>query len=312
MMKSGSVPPVFTVFTPTYNRAHTLPRAYQSLRDQTFRDFEWVIVDDGSSDQTKTLVETWRSEAGFVIRYHWQPHTGRQTAINLAVRHARGELCLMLGSDDACVPEALARLHQHWLAIPDAERAAFSGVTALSGDRQGNVIGNRFPRDVMDADPRDVLYKYRMRGDKWGFQRTDVMRTFPFPDECQHGNVPDGLVWFAIAEKFHTRFVNEVLQHVEYLPDGLSRQSQRWKDPRGPVLWYRFVLNRHLRWFGWHPIRFFYTAFQYVRYSFHDNATPARQMREIVPVAGRLLWLLLFPLGFVIYLRDRACTGSES
>src|SRR6476619_6982250 len=85
---------LFTVFTPTYNRARTLDRVYTSLKNQTFRDFEWIIVDDGSSDETSNLVQAWQQEAGFPVRYVYQPNLGKHVAFNRGVAEARGELFL--------------------------------------------------------------------------------------------------------------------------------------------------------------------------------------------------------------------------
>ncbi len=97
---------VFTVFTATFNRAHVLHRVYHSLRAQTFRDFEWLVVDDGSTDGTGALVEAWRAEADFPIRYRYQENRGKHVACNRAVAEARGRFFLTLDSDDACVPQA--------------------------------------------------------------------------------------------------------------------------------------------------------------------------------------------------------------
>ena len=97
----------FTVFTPTFNRAHTLPRVWKSLLQQTFKDFEWIIVDDGSRDNTRDLVSTFRQRSEFPVRYLWQQHAHKKAAYNFAVREARGILFLGFDSDDECVPTAL-------------------------------------------------------------------------------------------------------------------------------------------------------------------------------------------------------------
>ena len=104
---------VFTVFTPTYNRAYTLHRVYESLKAQTYRDFEWLIVDDGSNDNTRELIQKWQNESLFSIRYIYQQNSGKHIAFNRAVREAKGELFLTLDSDDACVEEALERFKYH-------------------------------------------------------------------------------------------------------------------------------------------------------------------------------------------------------
>lgn len=104
----------FTVLTPTYNRSHLLSRAFNSLCAQTFRDFEWLIVDDGSTDDTEKLVRLWK--AFFPIRYFWKPNGGLHTALNFGVACAQGEFITELDSDDECIPTALERFDHHWTA----------------------------------------------------------------------------------------------------------------------------------------------------------------------------------------------------
>ena len=119
--KSGANSPcryIFTVFTPTYNRAHTLSRVYQSLQRQTFKNFEWLIIDDGSTDTTPELIESWKKETDFPIRYTWQENQGINATINRGVKEAQGEFFLIIGSDDSFVPETLERFHFYWNAIP--------------------------------------------------------------------------------------------------------------------------------------------------------------------------------------------------
>src|SRR5690242_10850122 len=110
--------PLFTVFTPTYNRAHTLHRVFDSLRAQTIRDFEWLVIDDGSVDGTSEQISEWTNTVDFPIRYFKQKNSGKHIAHNLAAREARGQFFLPLDSDDACMPDALERLSYHWNSIP--------------------------------------------------------------------------------------------------------------------------------------------------------------------------------------------------
>ena len=149
---------VFTVFTPTLDRAHTLERVYRSLVAQTFRDFEWIVVDDGSTDGTEQLVGGWRAEAPFPIIYQFQEHRGKHVATNRAVAVARGDLFLTLDSDDSCIPRALERFKSHWDAIP-AGRAS----SLLGGDRPRRGRTRKSRWDALPARPdrlepaRDVV-----------------------------------------------------------------------------------------------------------------------------------------------------------
>ena len=171
----------FTVFTPTRNRAHTLHRVYDSLREQTFRGFEWLIVDNASTDNTADLIESWRQLAEFPIRYIRQENAGVHGSWNRGVAEARGRLLLEIRSADSFVPTALERFDALWRGIPEAERAAFVGVTVNCVDELGRLIGTEFPAAVLDSDSSEIRFRYKVRGEKWGFQRIEIMRDHPMP-----------------------------------------------------------------------------------------------------------------------------------
>src|SRR5262249_48855085 len=133
---------LFTVFTPVFNRRHTLGRVWDSLRAQTSRDFEWVVVDDGSTDGVLELLREYEREAEFPMTVFRQPNGGKHAAWNRGVALARGELFLPADSDDRFVPETLERLALLWRSIPEADRPGFSGVNVLCRDPEtGAVVG---------------------------------------------------------------------------------------------------------------------------------------------------------------------------
>jgi glycosyltransferase involved in cell wall biosynthesis len=303
----------FTVFTATYNRADTLHRVRDSLAEQTFTDFEWLVVDDGSQDRTRELVDDWSSSSDFPIRYIYKPNGGKHTAWNVGVREARGELFLSLDSDDACVPNALERFKHHWDSIPDDERAGFSAVTALCIDLDGNLVGTRFPRSPLDSDPVEVRYRYRLRGEKWGFHRTAVLREFPFPEPADRGFVSERLVWDRIAARYRTRYVNEELRIYDDRPGRVSLSSE-WKNPARHAEMYSTIfreqLTDQLRWMRHAPLRFAIDAAQFSRFALHRGASPLREIMSL-PLRGRLLGLATLPLGVGLYVRDRRRSGAR-
>lgn len=230
-----------SVITATYNRAHTLPRTYEALKRQTFRDFEWVIVDDGSSDGTESLVHGWQAEDKIDIVYAWKPNGGVHTARNAAVAVARGELVLLLDSDDWCEPDALEELMNAWENIPSPERESFSGVTCLCHTPDGQLVGDKFPHDTMDAYPYEMDWQYRIRGEKWGTQRRDLMLQYPFPVFAGEKFCPESLVWNRIGKRYKKRFINKSLRVYDMgSTDGLSRAFVllRVSNPRGYAAYY--------------------------------------------------------------------------
>lgn len=296
----------FTVFTPTYNRAHTLPRLYASLGAQTFRDFEWVVVDDGSDDGTEALVAGWASDSAFPIRYLRQPNQGKHVAFNRGVREARGELLLSIDSDDELLPDALERFKLHWNAIPDRERARFSAVTGLCVDRQGQVVGTRFPSDPTDSDPLEIRFRHRVRGEKCGFHRTEVLRANPFPEPQGQRFVTESIVWDKIARSYRTRYVNEPMRiyHEDFDDSSLTTRVGDVKKVAGMFAeMEREQLNHDLRWARYAPRDFLVTAAQFARHSLHEGAGLADQARRL-NARARVLWAAALPFGLALWLRD--------
>jgi glycosyltransferase involved in cell wall biosynthesis len=299
----------FTVFTATYNRANTLHRVYESLRAQTFRDFEWLVVDNGSVDHTAALIHAWQQEANFPIHYIWQHNQSKHMAFRRGVQEAMGELFLAFDADDVCVPDALERFYYYWQNIPPGERSRFSAVTVLCKDQDGRLIGNAFPRHITDSDLLEIFYVYRVDGEKWGFHRTDVLKEFPFPEGADASFVPEGMVWTKIAQKFKTRFVNEILctvyRDVSETTNQLTRPRSPGRYPKVWVLWHQTILNEQIRWFRYSPWTFFQSAVHYSRFSFHAGIGILNQSARLYFVPS-LLWFLFFPVGFIVFLRDKS------
>jgi glycosyltransferase involved in cell wall biosynthesis len=178
--------PTISVFVPTYNRAHLLGRVFASLKAQSFKDFEWVIVDDGSRDNTAELVEGWQQTAPFTIQYLRKTNGGKHTAINPGVDMARGEFMVILDSDDWLAPNALERMLELWNAIPD--KTHYSGVVGLCAHPDGRVIGDRFPQDTFDSNAVELTHTHQIHGDKISLSRLDVMRAFPIPGLARFGH----------------------------------------------------------------------------------------------------------------------------
>jgi len=297
----------FTVFTATYNRARTLPRVYNSLKAQTFRNFEWLVIDTGQGDNTRELVAQWAAAADFPVRYYASPGYGKHKACNQAVALAAGGFFLTLDSDDEAVPNALERFKYHWDNIPDDLKPKFSAVTAFCKDQHGHIIGRKLDRDFIDSDSLEIWYKYGIRGEKWGFQRTDVMKEFPFPD-MPGKFVPEGVIWSAIARKYKTRYINEVLRIYWLEPKKTSDQLTLTMPPaqimHTHLFWHAGILKNEMGWFFYNPAHFLRSALHYGRFSLLAGISLAEQYKNL-PLPARPLWLLMLPLAWLAALRDR-------
>jgi len=296
----------FSVFTPTYNRAHLLPRVYECLEKQTFRDFEWLIVDDGSTDNTGEVVKELGSKASFPVRYVAKPNGGKPTAVNRGAQEAHGFLFAILDSDDWYPPQTLERFWHHWQSIPADLQPGFVGVTALCSYPSGEMIGTRFPRDVFDSDAIDLRYRYRVEGDKGGCVRTDILRQYSYPEDLGKF-VSESLVWNRISKSYQTRFVNEVLTIKEYQSGGLTDAGRllHVRNTKGSLLFAKELIGLGKRL----PVKPRVRAYaNYVRHSLHQGIPLRRQAAE---APSKMLFVLCLPIGAYLKTSDLKLIESD-
>ena len=233
---------MITIFTPAYNRADLLPRLYQSLCRQTKKDFEWLVVDDGSTDNTEEVCKAFTGE-GFDVRYYRKENGGKQRAINYAVERARGEWFIILDSDDYLTDNAVELVLPHLADI--ADKPEFAGVMGVERSTAGHLSGGERHYDVLDTDMLSFRTKYGYRAESTEVLRTSIMREFPFPEFEGEKFVQEATVWNRIAQKYKCRYINEVLQIQEYLEGGLTRTADELlrKNPCGALLYYKEAFN---------------------------------------------------------------------
>lgn len=305
-MTASTATPFFTVFTPTYNRAHTLHRVFDSLCAQTYRDFEWLVIDDGSTDSTPALIDTWTKIANFTIRYIRQAHAGRHIAHNLAIREARGELWTSIDSDDAIVPHALERIRQLWFEIPESDRAKFLSVAGLCQDQHGRMINPPFPTSPFDIDMREYLFVHRQfAGEKWGAAPMDAVRRFPFPEVVGTNRVPEGLHGLQMARAYKiTRFVNEVFR-IYYVNDSetgrnFTNRRNIAKEAPGRVYYYLWLLNNEMEYFRRAPTPFVKAAAMLPVVACYAGRPLSNVWRDLESWRGKLLVLGALPLSLLL------------
>lgn len=300
----GTRVPRFTVVTPVYNRRHVLHRPYESLQAQTCRDFEWIVVDDGSTDDVLSLLSEYQKAATFPMRVLSQSNQGKHAAWNYAVREARGELCVQLDSDDICVPETLGTFLRLWEEIPLPQRHSFSGINVLCFDPlTQEVIGDRFAANPLDTNNLEIAFKYHLQGEHWGCIRIDVLREFPFPETSMSTCVPESVVWFRIARSYQVRCVNVALRG--YFKDqevALTSRQLTGRNLYGD--WYSntSLLAEHFGFVAKRPSQLLRTAANTWRFARHASI-PVGEWRKALG-SGSLLAFLLLPLGELLYRRD--------
>jgi len=302
--------PLFTLFTPTYNRAHTIQRVYDSLCAQTLRDFEWLVIDDGSTDGTAELIARWSKTADFPIRYFVQTNSGKHIAHNRAVREARGLLFAPLDSDDAMPPDSLAKIAAAWNSIPESERPDFSGIWGLCCDQYGAAIGDRYPTNPYDGSLRDLFYVHHMHGEKWGITRTEILRRFPFPAVEGSRFIPEGMVWLQVAKDCKARFVNEVIR-IYYVDDDatgptLSRRKHLGENAAGRMHYYVWLLNNDLGYFFHSPMPFLKAAVMLPIVAWLAGQSLPFVLKSLQALSAKTLVGLMLPAALLIFAFDKA------
>ena len=171
---------MITVFTPTFNRGYIIETLYRSLCRQTNKDFEWLVVDDGSTDNTQELIQSFVKEALIEIRYIKQPNGGKHRALNRGVKAAIGELFFIVDSDDYLADNALEQIAKHYDDIRDD--ASFAGVCGIRAFFSGKRIGGDCDFGILDCSSLDFRYKYHYKGDMAEVFKTEILRQYPFPE----------------------------------------------------------------------------------------------------------------------------------
>lgn len=293
--------PLVSVLIPTFNRAHLIGRALQSVFEQDYYNLEILVVDDGSEDETNKIVSEYKSKFNAPIRYIYKKNGGKHSAFNAALKCLSGEFTIILDSDDQLAKNAIATLIKHWHAIPIDRRHLFCGVEGLCAYAQtGKIEGDCFPYDVFDSDYVSLRYKFRIKGDKKIMARTCILKEYPYPEFQNENHLRPSLVWKRIAKVYYTRFINEIVQYKELQPTGLSsdRKNLRHKNVQGYKFYYLEDVNEYQITFA----KRLKSAIKYVSYSLLANTGLIAQYNEI---KSKRLWLLALPIGFIKYLRAK-------
>lgn len=279
-----------TIFTPAYNRAKTLSRTYESLLAQTCKDFCWLIVDDGSKDNTRELVNGWIAEGKMPIRYIYQDNQGMHGAHNTAYRNIDTELNTCIDSDDYMPADAVEKIVNFWKA-KGSERVA--GIIGLDYTTDGKLIGTKFPED-MPTTTLCGFYERGGKGDKKLVYRTDVIKQYPeYPIFEGEKYVSLGYKYQLIDQDYQLLTLNEPLVMVDYQPDGssFSMYKQYWNNPKG----FAFIRKMDMKYS--HSLkRQFEVCIHYVSSSFIS-----RNKYFISESPKKLLTILAIPAGYLLY-----------
>lgn len=215
-----------TVVTPTYNRAHTLERVYKSICKQTFKDFEWIIIDDGSTDNTKEIVEGFINEAKFKIRYYYKENGGRHSALNYSYQFIESEYVINIDSDDEFSDNAFELIYKNYLSIPEEDRERFWCISGRCIDSvTKKMIGKPYPEGInklKKAKQHRAILK--CGGEKSVCRKAIILKQYPFPIYSDTKFVPENIVWEKISQKYDQFCTNDVFRiYYQDSPDSLGK-----------------------------------------------------------------------------------------
>jgi glycosyltransferase involved in cell wall biosynthesis len=297
--------PMITIFTPTFNRAHTLHELYLSLLEQTDKDFEWLIIDDGSSDQSKSMVEGWQQEGKISIRYIYQENGGKHIAYNHALEVADSVLFWPLDSDDLAVPTSVERIKFHWYTMV-LQKSSAKAISFLVNNTDGKKWNDDFKVPYFEEHFPELIYNKTIRDDIWFVFVLSCIKTFRYPEKWRSIYVPDSLMPYAISANHPVRFVNERLGIYRWNPadaDRLSNFSRPENLKSGGAaslfLQYWIKLNYGNRYILRYPLTHLKVVIQFHRFGDLANLGLYDRLCWIDSKVVKLISMICVPCGWI-------------
>lgn len=285
----------FTIFTPTYNRAYMLGNLYDGLKNQTFKDFEWLIVDDGSTDNTKELVEKFKIESDININYIFKENGGKHAAINLGTDNAQGELFFVVDSDDNLVNSALEEINKSWENIDSKDKCV--GIVGLNQYENGSIIGKKFEQE-MKIPFIEIYEKYKINGDKAIAIKSSVMKEYKFPESKNIKFVTESVVLDDISKKYNVKCTNNILKVTEYLEDGLTKNKLSENYINGMAFSSLYCINKNVYTLNYYPVILLRQYINLYKFSKVSNINYSKNLNKFYK---KIAYTLLTPLSYIYY-----------
>ena len=236
------------VFTPTYNRAYCLSDLFDSLCCQTAMQFEWLIVDDGSTDNTKELVESFKASSPFPITYIWQSNGGKQRAFNTGVQNCNSELFMCVDSDDTVPADMVISVLEKWRSVRNNPEVA--GVIGMDGKDATTPLQSSIPKDLQYTTIWDLYYKHHHKGDTAQAHRTEILARFPFDVAPNEKFIAETSVFHQIDQHYKLAVIPKILIIANYRADGYTANARKVarENPIGYVKHKRMLVEYADTW----------------------------------------------------------------
>lgn len=285
--------PLLTIITPTYNRGDLLKNCYESLKNQSNKNFEWIIIDDGSTDNTECIVKNLIEEDIIKIKYFKKVNGGKHTALNVGFEEAMGELTIIVDSDDLLINEAVSIISKLWHENKNINN--LSSIVFLRSHSDGKIIGDEFPKDRLLSNHIQCRINMGINGDKSEVYVTKVLKKYKFPVFEGEKFMSEGIVWYRIGKEYDALYVNKAIYITEYLPGGLTKSGRnlRIKCPLGGIEASKEGMSKEVNL----KQRVKHTLL-YVSYSYFAN----KDLKDIINNNNnKYLTIASIPLGYCLY-----------
>ena len=235
---------MISIITPTYNRAKLLSNIYQCLLNQTNKNFEWIIINDGSKDNTDKVVKEFQKKKELNIKYYKKENGGKPSAYNLGVEKSTGELLLCLDDDDLLSKDAVEIILQDYKEIKNNENVAGLVYNVAYTYNKEKIIGTSLPNNVIDTY-FDIYHKYKVQGDKLQVIKSNIAKQYPMPIISGEKFIPEALINNRISLKYKFKYKSNVIRYAEYLPDGYTSNYFKLvkENPLGNALYFKELYN---------------------------------------------------------------------
>ncbi len=287
-----------SVLTATYNREKTLNRVFNSLMNQTYKNFEWIIIDDGSKDNTFKLVEKFKDKANFPIKYYYQENQGKHIAMNKALEICSGEFCTSIDSDDEIKSNSLEILIKEWKKIPKEKQQLYKGIIARCYNPvTKQIIGKRMKKNIMDCSSLDAKYKYKMNYEKWGLTRVEVEKEFLSPGTRGHF-YPEAIIQDLQARKYIIRYIDVPLRG--YYKDTSNALTKNKINKENIYLW-QHNINNNMDYFFYDIPKFIKSFVGISMCGFALNMNIKQILNKIKGIFRKFITLIFMPIGYICY-----------
>jgi len=253
---------MITVFTPTYNRKEKLHNLYLSLLNQFNCDFEWLIVDDGSTDGTKEFIEDIRTNSKIDINYYYKNNGGKQSAYNFALDKMKGDIFLCIDSDDIFNDDVLKIISKDFENLDNN----IAGIMYLQGNInvKDKIIGSEFPQNGFIDTYYNIYNIHKVSGDKLIVLKSDVAKEYYFPIMENEKFIPEALIFNRISKDYKFKCFNKIMAFKEYLDDGYSNNYFNLvkKNPNGNLLYFKELYDFK---------KSFYNVYGYILFSIYAS-----------------------------------------